>query len=390
MMRSFGPSQMLLALYFIFFSGLSVRAQKITTEGQPAQLDISRAGEHSIRITLKPLSSKEAYPFSPGISESFINAKLGISLQSITTPVTKKVGALIVKVSSNPLTVAVTNSKGQPIQKIVFEADGKLSFNASKDPILGMGEGGPKPARDENWRLLPIQFDRRGVLDSMQPRWQADAYGSRNPTATLLGTGGWGLFVVTPWVLVDLRDTERGAFIPWKPVGVMNTPQTQRNQGLNQGKGIPPVDKIVPGLYDLFVFDAHEPLALMKDYSHITGPAAMPPKWALGYMQSHRTLIDADQMLGIVDTFRTKKIPLDAVIYLGIGFAPVGWNKNQPSFEANPEVFKKKNITTFIKEVHEKNSKVIVHMVPWDRDKLPTLHGTIPARPGEKLDVSHI
>ena len=389
-MRSFGPSQMLLALYFIFFSGLSVRAQKITTEGQPAQLDISRAGEHSIRITLKPLSSKEAYPFSPGISESFINAKPGISLQSITTPVTKKVGALIVKVSSNPLTVAVTNSKGQPIQKMVFEADGKLSFNASKDPILGMGEGGPKPARDENWRLLPIQFDRRGVLDSMQPRWQADAYGSRNPTATLLGTGGWGLFVVTPWVLVDLRDTERGAFIPWKPVGVMNTPQTQRNQGLNQGKGIPPVDKIVPGLYDLFVFDAHEPLALMKDYSHITGPAAMPPKWALGYMQSHRTLIDADQMLGIVDTFRTKKIPLDAVIYLGTGFAPVGWNKNQPSFEANPEVFKKKNITTFIKEVHEKNSKVIVHMVPWDRDKLPTLHGTIPARPGEKLDVSHI
>ena len=120
MMRSFGPSQMLLALYFIFFSGLSVRAQKITTEGQPAQLDISRAGEHSIRITLKPLSSKEAYPFSPGISENFINAKPGISLQSITTPVTKKVGALIVKVSSNPLTVAVTNSKGQPIQKIVF------------------------------------------------------------------------------------------------------------------------------------------------------------------------------------------------------------------------------------------------------------------------------
>ena len=29
-------------------------------------------------------------------------------------------------------------------------------------------------------------------------------------------------------------------------------------------------------------------------------------------------------------------------------------------------------------------------MVPWDRDKLPTLHGTIPAKPGETLDASHI
>ena len=28
-------------------------------------------------------------------------------------------------------------------------------------------------------------------------------------------------------------------------------------------------------------------------------------------------------------------------------------------------------------------------MVPWDRDKLPTLHGSIPARTGE-MDASHI
>jgi alpha-glucosidase/alpha-D-xyloside xylohydrolase len=29
-------------------------------------------------------------------------------------------------------------------------------------------------------------------------------------------------------------------------------------------------------------------------------------------------------------------------------------------------------------------------MVPWDRDKLPTLHGTIPPKPGEPRDASHI
>ena len=54
-------------------------------------------------------------------------------------------------------------------------------------------------------------------------------------------------------------------------------------------------------------------------------PAALPPKWALGYMQSHRTLETDVQMMGIIDTFRTNRIPLDAVSYLGTGFTPRGW-----------------------------------------------------------------
>jgi alpha-glucosidase/alpha-D-xyloside xylohydrolase len=127
----------------------------------------------------------------------------------------------------------------------------------------------------------------------------------------------------------------------------------------------------------------------MKDFSVITGPAAMPPKWALGYMQSHRTLEDDKQMTGIVDSFRVKKIPVDAVIYLGTGFTPRGWNKPQPSFEFNPDVFKR-NPKDIISDMHDRNVKVVLHMVPWDRDKLPNLHGNIPPSQGETLDASHI
>ena len=127
----------------------------------------------------------------------------------------------------------------------------------------------------------------------------------------------------------------------------------------------------------------------MKDFSTITGPAVMPPKWALGYMQSHRTLEDDKQMLGIVDTFRAKQIPLDAVIYLGTGFAPRGWNTRQPSFDFNPDVVKR-DPKAFLADMHARNVKVVVHMVPWDRDKLPTLHGTIPAKAGETVDAAHL
>ena len=106
-------------------------------------------------------------------------------------------------------------------------------------------------------------------------------------------------------------------------------------------------------------------------------------------MQSHRTLEDETQLLGIIDTFRSRKLPVDAVIYLGTGFAPRGWNARQPSFDFNPDVFKR-DPAAVLADMHARNVKVVVHMVPWDRDRLPTLHGSIPPAPGEVLDVSHI
>ena len=376
-------------LIFLILLAVSckVQAQQITVAGQPARLDIRPAGAHSIRVTLKPISFKEDFPATPALSERDYGAPV-ISIRSIKK-LKKQVGDLLVEVKEAPLAIIITNKQGKAVQHLVFDERGRLSFQLYGGPILGMGEGGSKPDSGVKWRDKAVEYDRRGRYDNMQPRWQADAYGSRNPVAMLIEPGAWAVFVASPWVEVDLQNKDNGFFIPWKPTGNEIIPQTVNNQGLSRGKGLPPIDKIVPGLYDFFVFDAHEPQALMKDFSIITGPAAMPPKWALGYMQSHRTLEDDQQMMGIVDSFRTKKIPLDAVIYLGTGFTPQGWNKQQPSFEFNPKVFKR-DPKEFISDMHNRNVKVVLHMVPWDRDKLPNLHGNIPAKPGETLDASHI
>ena len=106
-------------------------------------------------------------------------------------------------------------------------------------------------------------------------------------------------------------------------------------------------------------------------------------------MQSFRTWDSDAQMIGIVDTFRNKKIPVDAVIYLGTGFCPAGWNEPQPSFEFNKKIFSN-DAKDFVSKLHDRDVKVILHMVPWDRDKLPTLQGTIPPKQGEIQDASHI
>ncbi len=378
----------LMAFFAVLASAATVRAQQITAVGQPAELDVRAAGEHSIRVTLEPVSYAADFPFTPALVERDYPAPV-ISLREITAPVSRRVGNLNVEVRPDPLTLVVTDARGRTVQNLVFERDGRLSFRIGDAPVLGLGEGGPRPARGEDWRARPVQFDRRGSYFRMQPRWQSDAYGSRNPAAMLVGTGGWGLFMATPWVEVDLRDPERGVLIPWKPPQGAEVPQNERSQGENRDKGKPPVDSIVPGLFDFFVFDGHDPAALMKDFSTVTGPAVLPPKWALGYMQSHRTLENDSQMVAIVDTFRSKKIPLDAVIYLGTGFTPRGWNTEQPSFQFNPEVFEH-DPHSVLDEMHAKHVRVVLHMVPWDRDKLPTLHGSIPPKPGEKVDAGHI
>ena len=366
----------------------AAEAQQISAAGEPAQLDIRAAGERSIRVTLKPLTFKPPFPEHPAIADREHRAP-AVSVRTLAAPLQRTVGALRVELTPNPLTVIVRNAAGRTVQRMVFDPDGTLSFALDDQPVLGLGEGGPRPEKGTPWREQPVQFDRRGALDLMEPRWQSDMYGSRNPVAMLFGTSGWGLFVATPWVHVDLRDKARGVLRPYQPTGKEATPQTERNQQQALGKGIPPIDRIVPGLFDFFIFDAGDPVSALTDFSRITGPAAMPPKWALGYMQSHRTLEDEKQMMGIIDTFRAKRIPVDAVIYLGTGFSPRGWNTRQPSFDFHPEVFTRPPAAV-LADMHARHVKVVVHMVPWDRDKLPTLHGSIPPAPGETVDASHL
>src|SRR4051812_41912693 len=65
-----------------------VSSQQLTTAGRPAELDIRISGEHSLRITLKPLGFADGFPFSPGVAVRSYPAP-AISLRSLAHPVRK-------------------------------------------------------------------------------------------------------------------------------------------------------------------------------------------------------------------------------------------------------------------------------------------------------------
>ena len=78
-------------------------------------------------------------------------------------------------------------------------------------------------------------------------------------------------------------------------------------------------------------------------------------------MQSHRTLGGPEEILSIPRIFREKKLPCDALIYLGTEFTPSGWNTRNGEFGWKQENFP--DPKQMIDQMHAEHFKVVLHIV---------------------------
>jgi alpha-glucosidase/alpha-D-xyloside xylohydrolase len=98
----------------------------------------------------------------------------------------------------------------------------------------------------------------------------------------------------------------------------------------------------------------------------------MPPRWSFGYQQSHRTLAAREEILAEARTFREKKLPCDALIYLGTGFCPSGWNTQNGSFAWNTRAFP--DPPAMIDQLHKDNFRIVLHAVILSNKLQGTVH----------------
>ena len=136
-----------------------------------------------------------------------------------------------------------------------------------------MGEGGPRPERGAPWREQPVQFDRRGRARHDGAALAGGHVRVAQPRRrSCSAPAGWGLFVATPWVQVDLRDAESRRV----PSGRPRRGRACRTSGTSSrtsGKGLPPAVRRRPGaLRRLRVRRPRPGRPRMKDFSAITGP----------------------------------------------------------------------------------------------------------------------
>lgn len=264
-------------------------------------------------------------------------ARLGSARQSATW------GKRKVELTAEPLALAITGADGELIQRLVFDATtGRVRFDLQDTPVFGLGEGGH-------------QFDRRGVVDAMRNgQFKPDQLvnGGRSPIPWLISPAGWGLFFHHPMGTFDLTG-KQGIFRPAEPA----QPQ------------------------DIFLIASKDPAMMLREFALLTGMPHLPPVWALGYQQSHRTLASREEVLQEAKTFRAKHLPCDVMIYLGTGFAPSGWNTGHGSFAFDRAIFP--DPEAMFHEMHDEGFRVVLHVLGAPHD----LHGRVADRSADPDDA---
>jgi alpha-glucosidase (family GH31 glycosyl hydrolase) len=290
------------------------------------EVQISSVSAQTARLTVLPIKNGNAaiVPFDGSLVRESWGAPIA-KLRGDASDQTIQAGNLKIRASSNPLAFAISIAGGLEIQTFsVDRATGIVSFKTGESPLLGLGEGGP-------------QFDRRGSIDTMvsgQGGYKLETHGGRVPIPWLISTAGWAVFFHQPFGTFDFTGTQ-----------TKFAPSSQ--------------DATFP--LDIFFVASPDPAVILAEYALLTGQAELPPLWSLGYQQSHRTLASRDEILAEAKTFREKKLPCDALIYLGTGFCPSGWNTENGSFSWNHRVFP--DPQEMIAELHKDNFRVVLHDV---------------------------
>src|ERR1700683_1508893 len=323
------------------------RAQALSNSqiaGRDIEIQIATVSPHTFRLTIFPLENRQPAPIAD--DGSLVQASWGAPAATLRGPIKAQVvkaGGVSIHIAPDPLSFTVKNAQNEAVQQLSIDKEtAVVSFHTGSAPILGLGEGGP-------------QFDRRGqTFDnrSGQGGYQLRTHGGRVPIPFIIGASGWAMFVHQPFGTFDFTGAE-SKFTPLYPTTAVFTPPAAQGQ-----RPTPPAHPPLPIV--LFFPSPREPATIMAEYARLTGHAELPPLWSFGYQQSHRTLASREEVLQEAKTFREKKLPLDALIYLSTGFCPSGWNTNNGEFTFNQKVFP--DPKAMFDQLHHDHIKVVLHV----------------------------
>jgi alpha-glucosidase/alpha-D-xyloside xylohydrolase len=319
----------------------SAQNPEIRVTGRPVEVSLTPVSPQTMRLSVTPIENGKPLPIpSDGSLADQPLPPPRLRLKAYPRVPVARFGDLVVRFTPEPLSFQFETRAGQIVQKLRLDQQtGVLGFQIGDKPVLGFGEGGP-------------QYDRRGTVYNNrngQGGYQLRTHGGRVPVQWLIGTGGWALFVHHPYGSFDLKGQE-GFLTP----RAVDTP-TSSVEGALAGSSLGALP------LDVFVVAASDPAQVMAEYARLTGKPELPPLWSFGYLQSHRTLGGPDEINEVARTFREKKLPCDALIYLGTDFTPSGWNTHNGEFGWNPKNFP--DPKKMVDDLHAENFKVVLHTV---------------------------
>ena len=352
----------------------ALRAAPLQIAGEPIELVLSELeGGRTLRIELLPLDA-DAKPKPAPESTVFVPFQTTekLRVRELNGASESEVAKLKVSLKPAPLTVSIQRRDGKLVQELTIdENDGSIVFR-TEAPVYGLGEGRQ-------------QFDRRGFFYNFvngQTTFLA-THSATIPVPFLIGADGWAMFIHNPpptpdepreanrpWGQFDLRGPDAGP--PPATRASADELLTPPPVPPTRGKFIPRRQTLGQAPTQIYISVLETPADAMTEFTRLTGKPTMPPKWALGYMQSHRSLAGPHEPIEVAQAFRSKTLPCDALIYLGTGYTngPSGWNLGHGSLEFNPLIFDKPQ--EMLDKLDALNFKIVLHK----NAAPPGVHGT--------------
>lgn len=265
-------------------------------------------------------------------------------------------GAFTVRIAADPLRLAFGDALGAMLQAPIAEgvvretvhpqsvrpSDATARATPARERIsarftwsgeqhfYGMGEGGK-------------QFDR---IDGMRQLWNSHFVhgpGSDIGVPLLLSTRGYGLFF----------DTCADAHLV---VG--------RSDGATEI-----VFGAEGGSLDWYFLHGGDLRGVLAEVVALLGRPLLPPRWALGFLQSSRHFEDTEELRRLPRTLREKHIPCDGMVLLSSYGDAQGWNRGVGHLEWQPDLVP--DPAGLLSELHGQGFRVITHEYPVLHDQSP-------------------
>jgi len=109
--------------------------------------------------------------------------------------------------------------------------------------------------------------------------------------------------------------------------------------------------------------------AVMREVAELLGPAPLPPRWALGFLQSTRHFEDTEELRRLPRTIREKRIPCDGLIYLSTYGEAKGWNRGVGHLGFQPTLWP--DPPALIDEARRQHFEIITHEYPVLHEQSP-------------------
>jgi alpha-glucosidase (family GH31 glycosyl hydrolase) len=217
-------------------------------------------------------------------------------------------GTVTAVVEKAPLRVRVANEEGATV---FAEADANVAWTDTSRTLRTRMEPDTRAYGTGERPVFGVEGHAFDLVNTQRYGYSEAPMTMKVNVPFVPTTGGYGLFVDNPYeARLDVAEAD-------------STRLTYRAGG---------------GRLRYYVLVAPTIEEQLRQYTGLTGRQPLPPKWALGYMQSKYGYRTEDAARSVVDTLRRRDFPVDALILDLYWFEHMGdlrWNR-----EAFPEPFR--------------------------------------------------